>query len=97
MNASIHRLGLAVAGLVVVATVGGFFVADGYFSASGTTSPAPVITDGSTCAVASRDRDPAARAGVRAACAIAPGHPRHQDGSSGTAAGGPRHRARIRR
>lgn len=47
MNASIHRLGLAVAVLVVVATVGGFFVADGYFSASGTTSPAPLITDGS--------------------------------------------------
>ncbi len=33
MNDSIHRVGLAVATLAVVVTVGGFFVADGYLSA----------------------------------------------------------------
>jgi hypothetical protein len=33
MSDSIHRVGLAVATLAVVVTVGGFFVADGYRSA----------------------------------------------------------------
>jgi hypothetical protein len=33
MNDSIHRVGLAVASLAVVATVGGYFVVDGYRSA----------------------------------------------------------------
>ena len=40
MNASIHRVGLAVAAIVVVVTVGGVFVADGYFSAGRTASAA---------------------------------------------------------
>jgi hypothetical protein len=42
MNASIHRVGLAVATLAVVVTVGGYFVADGYLSArrSGSAGPA---------------------------------------------------------
>jgi hypothetical protein len=45
MNASFHRVGLAVAVIAVVVTVGGVFVADGYFSASQTTSAtAPVAT-----------------------------------------------------
>jgi hypothetical protein len=47
MNASIHRVGLAVAAIVVVVTVGGVFVADGYFSASRTASAAtPGPSDG---------------------------------------------------
>jgi hypothetical protein len=40
MNASIHRVGLAVAAIALVVTVGGVFVADGYFSASRTASAA---------------------------------------------------------
>jgi hypothetical protein len=40
MNASIHRVGLAVAAIAVVVTVGGVFVADGYFSAGRTASAA---------------------------------------------------------
>ena len=45
MNASIHRLGLVTAALVVVVTIGGFFVVDGYLSANKITSAAsPVAT-----------------------------------------------------
>ena len=33
MNDSIHRVGLAVATLALIVTVGGYFVADGYLSA----------------------------------------------------------------
>ena len=40
MNASIHRVGLAVAAIAVVVTVGAVFVADGYFSAGRTASAA---------------------------------------------------------
>jgi hypothetical protein len=40
MNASIHRVGLAVAAIAVVVTVGGALVADGYFSAGRTASAA---------------------------------------------------------
>src|SRR5664280_2152687 len=38
MNASIHRVGLAVAAIAVVVTVGGVFIADGYLSANQITS-----------------------------------------------------------
>ena len=41
MNGSVHRAGLAVAALVVVVIVAGFFVTDGYLSAGRTASPAP--------------------------------------------------------
>ncbi len=45
MNASIHRVGLAAAAIAVLVTVGGIFVADGYFTASRTASAAtPVAT-----------------------------------------------------
>jgi hypothetical protein len=44
MHASIHRVGLAVAALAVVVTVGGFFVADGYLSARRSASAAPVVS-----------------------------------------------------
>jgi hypothetical protein len=47
MNASIHRLGLAVAALAVVVTVGGFFVADGYLTARPAVSADPAVSDGS--------------------------------------------------
>lgn len=47
MNASIHRLGLAVAALAVVVTVGGFFVADGFLTAAQTASAGPAVSDGS--------------------------------------------------
>ena len=40
MNASIHRVGLAIAALTVAVAIGGFFVADGYMSARRTTSAA---------------------------------------------------------
>ncbi len=38
MNASIHRVGLAVAALAVVVTLAGFFAVDGYLSARGSVS-----------------------------------------------------------
>jgi len=46
MNASIHRVGLAIAALTVVVTIGGFYVADGYLSArrSAPAAPAGSIT-----------------------------------------------------
>jgi hypothetical protein len=59
MNASIHRVGLAVAVIAGVMTVGGFFVADGYFSASQITSAtSPVAT-------ASESLSPAATGSLR--------------------------------
>jgi len=42
MHASIHRLGLAIAAVTVVVTVGGFFVVDGYLSVRRTASAVPV-------------------------------------------------------
>ncbi len=59
MNASIHRVGLGVATLAVLVTVGGLFVADGYFSARrapaaavavASTSPSTAPTPGATLA-----------------------------------------------
>ena len=95
MNAPIHRLGLVTAALVVVVTIGGFFVVDGYLAANRVASAASPV-DRERATVRGGDRDPLARAGLRAAGSIAPGHPCHQDGSSGPAAGRPRHRARYR-
>ena len=45
MNASIHRVGLAVAALAVVVTVAGYFAVDGYLSASrsGSQPVSPVV------------------------------------------------------
>jgi hypothetical protein len=45
MNDSIHRVGLAVASLAVVVTVGGYFVVDGYRSAqaAAAASPPPAV------------------------------------------------------
>ena len=40
MNPSIHRVGLAIAALTVIVSVGGLFVADGYLSARRTASAA---------------------------------------------------------
>jgi hypothetical protein len=48
MKASIHRVGLAVAALAVVVTVGGFFVADGYLTARRAISSARVAPAVST-------------------------------------------------
>ncbi|MGO9178643.1 MAG: hypothetical protein ACLQBX_17405 [Candidatus Limnocylindrales bacterium] len=58
MNASIHRVGLAIAAVTVVVTVGGLFVVDGYFSARRTASTAPVgsITDTAVSPAASAGR-----------------------------------------
>lgn len=51
MNASINRVGLAVATLAVIVTVGGAYVADGYLSARGAASTiraTPTINDPSS-------------------------------------------------
>ena len=41
MNDSIHRVGLAVATLALIVTVGGYFIADGFLSARHTASAGP--------------------------------------------------------
>lgn len=41
MNDSIHRVGLAVATLALVVTVGGYFAVDGYLSAQAAASSLP--------------------------------------------------------
>jgi hypothetical protein len=45
MNTSIHRVGLAVAALAAIATVGGVYVADGYLSAQGAASASLATPD----------------------------------------------------
>jgi hypothetical protein len=44
MTSPVHRLGLAVAALAAILTIGGFFVADGYLSARQPTSTPAATT-----------------------------------------------------
>jgi hypothetical protein len=44
MTSPVHRLGLAVAAIAAVLTIGGFFVADGYLSAQQTASTPTAAT-----------------------------------------------------
>ena len=93
MNASINRVGLAVATLAVIVTVGGAYVADGYLSARGAASDNPGHSNDQRSLIPRRPANRAARTGVRPSGPVAQGHPRHQSGIAASAQSDPRHSA----